>query len=46
MYPHLLNRSDEETHRWIAIGAPPVGTTEDFGEYALPGSEAPDGTDD
>jgi uncharacterized cupin superfamily protein len=42
----LLNRSDEETHRWIAIGAPPVGTIEDFGEYVLPESEAADGTDD
>jgi len=40
----LLNRSEKETHRWIAIGAPPVGTTEDFGEYVLPEREDTDGT--
>jgi uncharacterized cupin superfamily protein len=40
----LLNRSDEETQAWIAIGAPPVGTIEDFGEYVLPESEDADGT--
>ncbi|PSP73205.1 hypothetical protein BRC86_10075 [Halobacteriales archaeon QS_3_64_16] len=41
----LLNRSDGETHCWIAIGAPPVGTIEDFGEYVLPEGEGSDGTD-
>ena len=35
---NLLNRTDD-THRWLAFGAPPVGTAEDFGSYVLPGDE-------
>jgi hypothetical protein len=27
---------DEETHVWLAFGAPPVGTVDDFGAYVLP----------
>jgi uncharacterized cupin superfamily protein len=25
-----------EVHTWVMIGAPPVGTIDDFGEYVLP----------
>ena len=32
---NLLNRTEDETHRWLAFGAPPVGTVEDFGAYVL-----------
>ena len=32
---NLLNRTDEETHVWLAIGAPPVGTVEGFGAYVV-----------
>lgn len=32
---NLLNETDDETHRWLAIGAPPVGTVDDFGSYVL-----------
>lgn len=32
----LVNDSDDEIQRWVAFGAPPVGTVEDFGEYVLP----------
>lgn len=32
---NLLNHTDT-THRWLAFGAPPVGTVEDFGAYVLP----------
>jgi quercetin dioxygenase-like cupin family protein len=35
---NLLNRTDD-THRWLAFGAPPVGTVEDFGSYVLPDDE-------
>lgn len=31
---NLLNRS-ENTHVWLAVGAPPVGTVDDFGAYVL-----------
>lgn len=31
---NLLNRTDE-IHRWLAFGAPPVGTVEDFGSYVI-----------
>lgn len=31
---NLLNHTDA-THRWLAFGAPPVGTVEDFGAYVL-----------
>lgn len=33
---NLLNRSADETHVWLAFGAPPVGTVEDFGAYVVP----------
>ena len=32
---NLLNRTDDETHVWLAIGAPPVGTVENFGAYVV-----------
>ena len=35
---NVVNRTDE-VHTWIMIGAPPVGTLEDFGEYTLPEHE-------
>ena len=31
----VVNESDEE-RTWLMFGAPPVGTVEDFGEYAMP----------
>ncbi|WP_424000368.1 hypothetical protein ACOZ4I_13470 [Haloarcula salina] len=31
---NLCNHTDE-THVWLAIGAPPVGTVENFGEYVV-----------
>jgi quercetin dioxygenase-like cupin family protein len=30
---NLLNRTDDATHVWLAFGAPPVGTVDDFGSY-------------
>ena len=35
---NVVNRTDE-VHTWIMVGAPPVGTLEDFGEYTLPEHE-------
>jgi len=32
---NVANRTDDETHAWITIGAPPVGTLDDVGEYVL-----------
>lgn len=32
---NLLNETDDETHVWIAFGAPPVGTVDDFGSYVV-----------
>ncbi|WP_336025276.1 cupin domain-containing protein [Halobellus salinisoli] len=32
---NLLNRTDDETHVWLAFGAPPVGTVDDFGSYVV-----------
>lgn len=32
---NLLNRTSTR-HVWLAIGAPPVGTVDDFGAYELP----------
>ena len=32
---NLLNETDV-THVWLAFGAPPVGTVDDFGAYTLP----------
>jgi quercetin dioxygenase-like cupin family protein len=34
---NLCNYTDE-THVWIAVGAPPVGTADDFGAYEIPDS--------
>jgi uncharacterized cupin superfamily protein len=31
---NLLNRTDER-HVWLAVGAPPVGSVEDFGAYVV-----------
>lgn len=31
----LLNETDGGTHVWLAFGAPPVGTVEDFGAYVV-----------
>ncbi|MFA1611963.1 cupin domain-containing protein [Halobellus rubicundus] len=31
---NLLNHTDE-THVWLAFGAPPVGSVEDFGSYVV-----------
>ena len=35
---NLLNETDV-THVWLAFGAPPVGTVDDFGAYTLPEAE-------
>ncbi|WP_049985695.1 cupin domain-containing protein [Halobellus rufus] len=32
---NLLNRTDDATHVWLAFGAPPVGTVDDFGSYVV-----------
>lgn len=32
----VRNESEDETQTWIMFGAPPHGTVEDFGEYAMP----------
>ena len=32
---NLLNRTDDEIPVWLAIGAPPVGTVEDFVAYVV-----------
>lgn len=39
----LRNDTDDETHVWIALGAPPVGTVEDFGSYVVPDDSASSG---
>jgi quercetin dioxygenase-like cupin family protein len=31
---NLCNHTDE-THVWLAVGAPPVGTVDDFGSYVV-----------
>jgi quercetin dioxygenase-like cupin family protein len=31
---YLCNHTDE-THVWLAVGAPPVGTVDDFGAYVV-----------
>jgi quercetin dioxygenase-like cupin family protein len=33
--PHTHTASDDETHLWLAFGAPPVGTVDDFGAYEV-----------
>jgi quercetin dioxygenase-like cupin family protein len=30
---NLLNQTEDTTHIWLAFGAPPVGTVDDFGAY-------------
>lgn len=30
---NLCNHTDAETHIWLAFGAPPIGTVENFGDY-------------
>ncbi len=32
---NLLNRTEDATHLWLAFGAPPVGTLDDFGAYVV-----------
>lgn len=32
---NLLNERETGTHVWLALGAPPVGTVEDFGAYVV-----------
>ena len=36
---NVVNRTADATHAWIMIGAPLVGTLDDFGEYVLPENE-------
>lgn len=36
----VRNDTDDETHVWVMVGAPPVGTVEDFGNTILPGGES------
>lgn len=36
---NLLNRTEDETHVWLAFGAPPVGTVDDFGAYVTADAE-------
>ncbi|MFC4360555.1 hypothetical protein ACFO0N_21625 [Halobium salinum] len=36
---NLCNRTGESTHVWLALGAPPVGSVEDFGAYVVPDEE-------
>jgi quercetin dioxygenase-like cupin family protein len=36
---NLLNRTDDATHVWLAFGAPPIGTVEDFGGYVVSDAE-------
>ena len=36
----VRNDTDDETHVWIMVGAPPVGTIDDFGNTLLPDGEA------
>ena len=32
---NLVNRTDTERHVWLAFGAPPVGSIDDFGAFEL-----------
>jgi uncharacterized cupin superfamily protein len=36
----VRNDTNETTQTWVMIGAPPVGTVDDFGEYTVPDDEA------
>lgn len=42
----VRNDSEDDTHRWVMVGAPPVGTIEDFGNTILPDGEQLSGTHD
>jgi len=33
---YVTNRSSDEAQRWLMLGAPPVGTNENYGEYVVP----------
>lgn len=35
----VRNESTQEVHEWVMLGAPPVGTREDFGGYVMPDDE-------
>jgi quercetin dioxygenase-like cupin family protein len=37
----VRNDTEDETHRWVMVGAPPVGTVEDFGNAVIPGEGRP-----
>lgn len=32
----VVNETDDEIHTRVMVGAPPVGTVDDFGAYVLP----------
>jgi len=32
----VRNETDDESQTWVMVGAPPVGTVDDFGEYRMP----------
>lgn len=36
---NLLNQTDDRTHVWLAFGAPPIGTVDDFGSYVVTDGE-------
>lgn len=36
---NLLNLTEDQTHVWLAFGAPPVGTVDGFGAYAVTDGE-------
>lgn len=36
---NLRNRTTDETHVWLAVGAPPVGTVDDFGASVVADDE-------
>ena len=35
----VRNHSDDAAQTWVMIGAPPLGTVDDFGEYTVPDDE-------
>ncbi|MDS0295741.1 hypothetical protein [Halogeometricum luteum] len=41
---NLCNRTGESTQVWLALGAPPVGTAEDFGAYVVADGDDEDDT--
>lgn len=32
---NLLNQTEDATHIWLAFGAPPIGTVDNFGAYVV-----------